>query len=265
MIGLDAVTVRFGATLALDDVTASFAPSTSTALVGPNGSGKTTILRLLSGLVSPNEGRINGTGDHQCAFVLQHRTGTRWMPLTVREVVMMGRYANAGMFGRITSTDKALVDKAAERMEVADLFDRQFGELSGGQQQRILIAQALCQEPTLLLLDEPITGLDLASQERILELLDEETAAGRTVVVSTHHLDEARHCDQTMLLATRVIAAGTTDDVLQPDHLRTAYGGRFLGAHEGHDHNTEMMILDDHGHGHTHEHTHSHGDDGHHH
>jgi ABC-type Mn2+/Zn2+ transport system ATPase subunit len=134
-------------------------------------------------------------------------------------------------------------------MEVGDLLPRQVSGLSGGQRQRVLVAQALARRSQLLLLDEPITGLDLASQERILEVLDQETAAGRTVVVTTHNLDEARHCDRVLVLDRRLVAMGTPDEVLRPSVLREAYGGRLLGDHAGHEHAHDLIVVDDHGHG----------------
>ncbi len=136
-----------------------------------------------------------------------------------------------------------------ERLEVGNLLDRQVGELSGGQRQRALVAQAVARQAPLLLLDEPITGLDLASQERILGVVDAETAAGHTVVVTTHNLDEARHCGRVLVLDRRLVAEGAPDEVLTPAVLREAYGDRVLGDHAGHDHAHDLLVVDDHGHG----------------
>jgi len=111
------------------------------------------------------------------------------------------------------------------------------------------IALALAREAPLILLDEPVTGLDLASQERILQIVAEERNVGRTVILSTHHLDEARHCDRVILLAGRVVAQGTPDEVLCPECLREAYGDRVLGIHRDHDHPHDLILVDDHGHG----------------
>ena len=160
----------------------------------------------------------------------------------------MGRYGRRGLLGRLTGADRRLIAEAAGRLEIDDLLDEPFGELSGGQKQRVLLAQALAQEPTVLLLDEPITGLDLASQQRILDLIEDETSRGNTVVITTHNLDEARHCDTVLLLATQLVATGPPDEVLTPSHLRTAFGDRVLGDHRGHDHAAELLIVDDHGH-----------------
>ena len=120
-------------------------------------------------------------------------------------------------------------------------LSRSLTDLSGGERQRALLAQALVQDAPTLLLDEPITGLDLASQKRILDVVDDEASAGRTVVMSTHHLDEARHVSTVVLLANRLVACGPPAEVLTEANLRAAYGSRVLGG---------TTILDDHGHSH---------------
>lgn len=248
---VDDLRVAFGERVALDQVTFAVPAGGSVALIGPNGSGKTTLLNVVAGLLEPTRGSVEVDRD-RVAYVLQRHGHRSWMPLTVGEVLRMGRYRRRGLAGRLGGYDRSIIDRAAERMEVADLLGRQYGELSGGQRQRTLVAQALVQEPQVLLLDEPITGLDLASQQRILDLIAEETAAGVAVVISTHHLDEARHCDEVLLLAGRLVAAGPPDEVLVPDLLEVAYAGRMLGDHHGHAHPTDMLVLDEHGHGHPH-------------
>jgi ABC-type Mn2+/Zn2+ transport system ATPase subunit len=232
---------------ALEEVNVVFESGTSVALVGSNGSGKTTMLEVLAGLLAPTNGTVECRPDI-VAMVTQHNPH-RWSPLTVGEVVTMARYGAPLLPRRLTEEDHCAVADACNRMEVAELRERQLGELSGGQRQRVLIAQALTRRAPLLLLDEPITGLDLASQERILEVLEEETTRDVTVVLSTHHLDEARHCDRVLLLAGRLVADGSPDEVLRPDLLRRAFGERVLGDHASHDHAEELLLLDEHGHG----------------
>lgn len=246
-ITLETVSVSRGGRQALVSVSTEIQAATSVALVGPNGSGKTTLLEVLAGLRAPTAGRVAGL-PATVALVSQHPSHRR-LPLTVGEVVRMGRFRPTLLPHRFSPADQASVALAARRLEVTDLADRQIGELSAGQRQRVLIAQALAREAPLLLLDEPITGLDIASQERILTVVDEETAAGRIVVLSTHHLDEARHCDQVLLLAGNLVADGRPDDVLRPELLRLAYGERVLGDHASHSHVQDLLVLDDHGHG----------------
>lgn len=254
LVRLDGVTVRFGGLDALADVDLCIAPGESIALIGANGSGKSTLLNVFSGLVSPASGTVTIRPGLRVAYVRQHPPQSEWLPLTSSEVIRMGRYREQRWFGRLRPSDRDRIDDAATRMGVSDLLDVSFDRLSGGQRQRVLIAQALVQEPDLLLLDEPITGLDLPSQERILGLVEAETERGTAVVMSTHHLDEARHCDRAALLAQRLVAVGPPDDVLVADLLRTTFGPRVLGDHEGHDHSSELLVLDSHGHADEHGH-----------
>ena len=233
--------------MALDSVTADFVSGTATALVGPNGSGKTTLLEVLAGLLIPESGRVLSSAPRVALVTQDHQY--RWLPLTVAEVVRVGRFDRSPLPRRFSPEDRAAVEDAVTRLEVGDLLHRQIGELSGGERQRTLVAQALARHAPLLLLDEPITGLDLASQERILEVVEQETGAGTTVVVTTHNLDEARHCDRVLVLDRRLVADGTPDEVLRPAVLRVAYGDRLLGDHAGHDHAHELLVVDDHGHG----------------
>jgi len=248
MITLDRATVAYGPKTVLDDVSVTIGDSTSVAIIGPNGSGKTTLLNVIVGLIKPVSGTVTVDTEGATAYVLQHRNTRSWLPLTAGEVITMGCYRRR-MVGRLSRSDRGRIADAATRLEVNDLLGRQYGELSGGQQQRVLLSQALVQEPSILLLDEPITGLDLASQQRILDLMAEETAKGTTVLTTTHNLDEARHCDVVLLMAGRLVKEGPPDDVLTAEHLRTAFGPRVLGDHDHHDHSLELLVVDDHGHG----------------
>ncbi len=243
--------VRFDRQLAVDGLDLDISPGRSTAIVGANGSGKTTVLRLLARLLRPTSGTVTIADGTEIAYVAQ-QTYERWLPITGHEVLKMGAYGRRRLLGRLSAADRALLSDAAERMEIEPFLNQQFGELSGGQRQRVRIAQALVQGPDLLLLDEPITGLDLTSQQRILELIEEETARHTSIVVTTHNLDEARHCDQVLLLANRPVAFGRPDDVLTVSNLRAAFGDRVLGDHRHHGHPTEPLVIDDHGHRHIH-------------
>ncbi len=249
---LEGVTVDFGRLRALDAIDLELRAGRSLALIGANGSGKSTLLNVFAGLIKPTSGRVSPAPLPPVAYVRQHGPEGNWLPLTAGEVLRMGRYRSTGWWGRFTDADRASMADAAGRMAVTDLLDRSFDELSGGQRQRVMIAQALAQQPEVLLLDEPITGLDLPSQELILQMIEGETTKGTTVVISTHHLDEARHCDAVALLARRLVAIGTPDAVLTPAGLREAFGPRLLGDHTHHRHDTELLVLDDHGHDHTH-------------
>ncbi len=236
------VCVHYGSTVALAPSSFRLHPGTSIALVGSNGSGKTTLLSLLAGLVQPEDGTVDVDGT--VAMITQHRHHHRWMPLSVDEVLRMGRYRELGLLKHLGRTDREIVDDAARLLEVSHLRRRSFGSLSGGQQQRVLVAQAVAAQPDLLLLDEPITGLDLPSQLRILEVIDGHAATGGTVVFSTHHLAEARRADRVMLLAGCVLADGAPEEVLVPPLLAEAFGGRLI-RDDG-----TTIVVDDHGHDH---------------
>jgi len=243
------LTVVYDGRAALSGLSHVFPPGTSTAVMGANGSGKTTLLNAMAGLVQPSKGTISPTRAN-LGYVMQH-DHSGWMPITAGEVIEMGRYRHVGLLRRLGPHDREAMSDAALRLDIAPLLHRQFHELSGGQQQRVRVARALAGKPSILLFDEPITGLDLPSQKLILQVIADETNRGTTVVVTTHHLDEARHCHTVMLLATELVAVGTPEQVLQPANLRTTFGDRVLGDHEAHDHGHELLILDDHGHGHT--------------
>ncbi len=251
-IAFDDATVRFDSVVALDHITSQVQPGRSVALIGPNGSGKTTLLRLVAGLLAPSSGTVSVPANAVVGYVSQHASQPAWLPLTGADVVRMGRYRERGLLGRLTGDDMRVVVDAARRLDVEALLDRPYGDLSGGQRQRIRLAQALAQQPNVLALDEPITGLDLPSQQIILDLIDEETNRGTTVIITTHHLDEARHCDQVLMLAGRLVADGSPDDVLVPALLRATFGERLLGDHRDHDHAHAMLLVDDHAHTHAH-------------
>lgn len=216
--------------------------ASSLAVIGPNGSGKSTLLGVLAGTITPSSGSST-VADRMPALVLQSTDVDRSLPITVQETVSLARYPTLGLFRRFSSRDRKAIDEAMERLAIDNLAGRQLHELSGGQRQRVLVAQGVAQDSDVLLLDEPVTGLDVTSREVILDLIDEEIAAGRTVVVTTHDLDDARRCDQVLLLDTEAIAVGTPEEVLTEEHLRRAFGGRLIRV-------GKEFILDDPHHSH---------------
>jgi manganese transport system ATP-binding protein len=237
--------LAYGARIVLD--TASFAvpQGAVTALIGPNGAGKSTVLNAVAGLLLPRSGNLDIPARGRrggVAYVLQATHANEHLPLTVRETVTMGRYATAGAFRRLRPEDRAAVDQAMEALAITDLAGRPLRDLSGGQRQRAFVAQGLAQGADVLLLDEPITGLDLVSRQHIVDAIAKERAAGRTVMVSTHDLGDAAAADHLLLLAGRVVASGAPGDVLTEGHLAEAYGGHLLRVGE------HTLILDDHPH-----------------
>jgi iron complex transport system ATP-binding protein len=222
----DNLQVRYGDIVALRDVDLTVRTGSSLAVIGSNGSGKSTLLAALAGTIDPSAGSINVTGPAP-ALVLQSTDVDESLPITVRDTVSLARYATLGLFRPFRSTDRDTISRALARMAIDDLIDRQLHELSGGQRQRVLVAQGLAQDTDVLLLDEPTTGLDATSRAIILDVIDEEVTSGRTVVMTTHDFDDARRCDQVLLLNTAPIALGTPTAVLTEEHLRQAFGGHF--------------------------------------
>jgi ABC-type Mn2+/Zn2+ transport system ATPase subunit len=213
-----------------------------TALVGPNGSGKSTLLHAIAGLIELVSGEVRVAGG--VSYVLQATTVSATLPVTVREVVSLARAATLGPFWPLRRADRDAVNRAMRRLDVEHLANRHLAELSGGQRQRVFVAQGLAQQADVLLLDEPVAGLDLPSAEHIREAVADERAGGRTVVIATHDLDEAMRADHAVLLAGRVVAAGRPDEVLTAENLRVAYSGHLLDL--GH----SVVVLDDGAHGH---------------
>ena len=226
-ISITGLEVRYGDAVALADVDLQVPAGSSLAVIGPNGSGKHTLLGAIAGITEPSAGTVSIPGTH-AALVLQSTDVDRSLPITVRDTVSLARYSTLGLFRRFKAADRAAVDRALARLDVSDLAGRQLHDLSGGQRQRALVAQGLAQDTDLLLLDEPVNGLDVVSKAIILEVIDEEVSAGRTIVVTTHNLEDARRCDQVLLLDRTPVAVGTPDEVLTEEHLRQAFGGRFV-------------------------------------
>jgi len=243
-ITIDGLEVNYGDAVALCDVRFTLPVGTSLAVIGPNGSGKSTLLGALAGIVEPSAGTMAVAGDVP-TLVLQTTEVDKSLPITVRDAVSMARYPTLGLFRRFRSVDREAVHIAMRRMAIEDLANRQIHELSGGQRQRVLVAQGLAQDTNVLLLDEPVTGLDMTSLAKILDVIDEEVEAGRTVVLTTHSLEEARRCNQVLLLDTTQIAFGSPDEVLIERHLRETFGGAFVRV-------GDKLILDDPHHHHAH-------------
>lgn len=239
---LEHVTVRYHwrAAPALEDVTAQIAGGAHVAIVGPNGAGKSTLFKALAGLLPVSEGRLRVHGalpgtNRTCVAYVPQREEVDWhFPVTVFDVVMMGRYGRLGWLKPAGRADHDVVWRSLEQVGIADLARRSIGELSGGQQQRAFLARALAQQPHLLIMDEPFTGVDVATQQAILDLLDELKQAGVTTLVSTHDLRlAAGRFERVMLLNRRLIAYGAPADVFTAEALADAFGGQMLMLPDG--------------------------------
>jgi manganese/zinc/iron transport system ATP- binding protein len=227
------LTVSYGERPALWDIDLTIPSGVLAGVIGPNGAGKSTFLKAVLGLVPRSAGHIRVFGQpytrqrRRVGYVPQ-RSSVDWdFPTTAVDVVTMGLYGTLGLLrwpGR-RERDQAL--RALEEVGMGDLADRQISELSGGQQQRVFIARALVQRPDLLLLDEPMAGVDATTEYRIIEILAELRRKGRTILVVHHDLQTVqRYFDWLVFLNVRVIAAGPLDTIYTARNLRRTYGGQ---------------------------------------
>jgi manganese/iron transport system ATP-binding protein len=232
---LENVTVGYNGTPALKDVSFQVPHGARVAVVGPNGAGKSTLFKALVGLLPIQRGRIlvHGLplGDHQeCVTYVPQREDIDWrFPVTVEDVVMMGRFGRIGWFKRPTEQDRQVVARCLDQMGILHLAKSGIGDLSGGQQQRVFLARALAQEPHILLMDEPFTGVDAATQEVTLSLLEQLQMQQVTIMISTHDLNlAAERFQQVLLLNRRLITYGTPEEVFTPHSLSQAFSGKML-------------------------------------
>ena len=236
----DDLVVRFGPVTAIDRSSFAVPTGSVVAIIGPNGSGKSTLLNVVAGLVEPSEGTVLVRAPRdRISYVMQSTKVNETLPVTVREVVTMGRYASAGVFGRLGRDDRQAVEDSMERMGLTDLAARHLHDLSGGQRQRVFVAQGLAQDHDILLLDEPLTGIDLTTAQSIDDAIHDERRDGCTVMMTTHDLSEAETADFVLLLSGRVVAAGPPEEVLSGTNLIDAYGPSLLHVEKG------RVFLDD--------------------
>ena len=220
--------------LALHDASFQLRGGTICALVGVNGSGKSTLFKSIMGFVEPRAGsvRINGLPiravlkQHLVAYVPQAEEVDLQFPVSVWDVTMMGRYGAMNFLRIPRAVDKAKVEESLRRVSMWEFKDRQIGELSGGQKKRVFLARALAQGGRVILLDEPFTGVDVNTEEAIIQLLRELRAAGCIILVSTHNLGSVpEFCDQAVLINRTVLAYGPTSEVFTEQNLAATFGG----------------------------------------
>jgi manganese/iron transport system ATP-binding protein len=241
------LSVHYNGRAALEDVTFELAGGERIAVVGPNGAGKSTLFQVIAGVLEPTSGEVDVAGHwpggHICIAYLPQRNQVDWtFPVNVADVVMMGRVGRMGLLRRPTGDDWKYVRHCLEVVGMAGLAERQIGQLSGGQQQRMFIARALSQEAALILMDEPLTGLDLGAQEHIFHILDDLRQLGVTVMVATHDLNlAADRFARVMLINGRMLGLGHPPQVFTAERLQQAYGGhlRLVQSEDG------LMVLSD--------------------
>ncbi len=221
---------QIGNIVALDGITFDVDASERMAVVGPNGAGKSTLFKIIAGVLKPTHGLVQIYGHepkgHICIAYVPQRNQVDWsFPVNVSDVVMMGRVGKMGPFRWPSHKDWEIVHHALDLVDMKDYARRQINELSGGQQQRIFIAQSLAQEAELIMMDEPLTGLDLNTQQdifRILDLLQEKKV---TVMIAMHDLKLAsERFNRVLLLNKHLIGVGLPQEVFVPENLSAAYG-----------------------------------------
>jgi manganese/zinc/iron transport system ATP- binding protein len=226
-IKISGLTVAYDGRPALEDISFSIPAGTIVGLIGPNGAGKTTLLRAVLGMVKPAAGTVTVPG--RVGYMPQLGVAAWAFPLDVTDVALQGSYRRAGWLRRPSKAERATAQAALADVGMLDHAHRQIGELSGGQRQRVLLARALVQQGDLLLLDEPLSGADAATEASFVERLRRLRDDGRTVLVSSHDLGWASvHCDLVCLLSRRLIAFGPPAETLTAARLAEAYGSQIL-------------------------------------
>lgn len=246
---VDGVTVTYkNGHTALRDASFHMPRGSIAALIGVNGAGKSTLFKSIMGFLPLSAGQITildmparrALARNLVAYVPQTEEVDWNFPILVEDVVMMGRYGHMNFLRIPTRRDRKAVDDALARVNMTDFRKRQIGELSGGQKKRVFLARALAQESDVILLDEPFTGVDLTTEEQIVDLLGELRCEGKVMLVSTHDLGSVPHfCDWSVFVKGTVIAFGPTETTFTEANLEEAFGGALrhfvLGGHDLHD------------------------------
>ncbi len=246
--------------LALHDMNFTLRGGTICGLVGVNGSGKSTLFKAIMGFVRPAQGVVRIAGldltaalrRNLVAYVPQAEEVDWSFPVSVWDVVLMGRYGYMNFMRRARAEDRRIAEESLQRVGMLDFRERQIGELSGGQRKRVFLARALAQQSRVILLDEPFTGVDVKTENAIIELLRALRTEGRLVLVSTHNLGSVpEFCDQVVLINRTVLQAGPTDEVFTQANLVQAFGGVLRHFHfdqstvQKHDGRAVTLLTDD--------------------
>jgi ABC-type Mn2+/Zn2+ transport system ATPase subunit len=216
---------------ALADVDFAVGAGEVVAVLGPNGGGKSTLFRALLGELPQRRGTVELAG--RPAYVPQTERARLDFPVSALDVALMGAYGRTPWFRRLARADHAAARAALARVGLEDQARERFGALSGGQRQRVLIARALVQDARVLLLDEPLSGVDAPSAARIEALLAELRGEGRALLVATHDAHQARAWERVLCLNRRQVAFGAPAEVLTPATLQATYGGELVVLADG--------------------------------
>lgn len=261
-ICVDNITVRYNnGHTAIYDLSFQLSGGTICGLVGVNGSGKSTLFKSIMGLITPNTGSVSLCGlvvkealkQNLISYVPQTEEVDWQFPISVYDVVMQGRFGYMNFLRIAKQSDRDAVWQAMERVSITHLAERQIGELSGGQKKRVFLARALAQNSQVILLDEPFTGVDVKTENAIIQLLQQLRSEGRLILVSTHNLGSIPDfCDQVVMINRTVIAAGSTETTFTQKNLERVFSGvlrhvKLLGdeLHEDEDERAVTVLTDD--------------------
>ena len=230
------LSVAYNRRMAVEGITLSVPRRSMVGIVGPNGGGKSTLIKAVLGLVPKEGGEVEILGrsvdrrSRRLVGYVPQREDVDWnFPVSAFDVVMMGRVPSMRLLRRPTARDRELVWEALRTVGMEKFADTRIGEFSGGQQQRIFLARALAQEAEVLLLDEPVSGVDAPSQHEIFDLLRGLQGAGKTVIVTTHDLScVAERFDLALLLNRRLVAFGRPEEVFTPELLNETYQSHLM-------------------------------------
>ncbi len=237
-ISVKGLSVSYDRKMILSNIYLDIEPGKIYGVVGPNGAGKSTLFKAILGLIPLNSGNISILGkpineQRKNVVYIPQKGEIDWQfPATVMDVVLMGRYPHKSIFQRINNQDRNIAKEALEDMGILALKDRQIGELSGGQQQRVFLARALCQGAEILLLDEPLVGVDITTEEKIVRLLKRMTEKGKTLLVVHHDLSKVHeYFDCVVLLNQRLVAYGETRKTFTDENIAKTYGSQLSVLH----------------------------------
>jgi ABC-type Mn2+/Zn2+ transport system ATPase subunit len=237
-ISIKGLSVSYDKKLALTNIFLEISGGNICGVLGPNGAGKSTLFKAILGLIPTGAGQILINGQpiqkqrKTIAYVPQKDDVDWQFPATVMDIVLMGRYPHKKLFQKLGENDRLAALEAMRRLGIEHLQDKQIGELSGGQQQRTFLARALCQEASILMLDEPFTGIDLTTEENIIALLKSLAADGKTLLVVHHDLSSVPYYfDQIVLVNQRLVAAGKTAETFTPENIAKTFGGQLPVLH----------------------------------
>ncbi len=238
-IKIKGLSVSYGKKRALTNIYLDIHAGQLYGVVGPNGAGKSTLFKSILGLIEPNAGSISLQGKpiekqrKEVVYVPQKSDVDWTFPATVLDIVLMGRYPHKQLLQRINSYDKEIARQALEEVGMEAFADRQIGELSGGQQQRVFLARALCQQADIFLLDEPFAGVDITTEEKIIQILKKLASEGKTLLVVHHDLSTVKaYFDQIILINQRLIAYGKTETTFTEENIAKAYSGQLTILHK---------------------------------